>query len=436
MDTQPTSPLADWLDRLSRESWQLELIISGFAIFLLVGVYEPLRELGYGIERLDLARTVRTQLIIPYVILFAAWFILLINLCVHVLFRGLWISAIGLRSVSGEIDFDVLRLQPRFDRFLRRRVGSFDRYVDRLEKICSVLFAFTFLVLFMLLALLGMVLLISVVNLVVREWMGLGAHPVVSIVNLLLLLGGLLYCLDFVTLSGLKRVRWIAPVYYPVYRFYSLITFAPLYRSLYYNLIDHRFGRRIGFLLVPYILFLALASSVSYASGAYFPEFSNDARLDTQYYDDRRLADGDVPQRASIPSRFVDNGFLELFIPYDPNDDDAAIEFLAPELGKVGNRGFVMDGVISIGNLNRRANVDSLLHYMSALHRIYVDDSLYRQPTFHFYTHPGRKQDGLLTIIDVDFLVRGEHLLRIETAEVERDTLVWRAAARIPFWKE
>ncbi len=436
MDTHSSSRLADWLDRLSRESWQLELIISGFAIFLLVGVYEPLRELGYGIERLDLTPTVRSQLIIPYVVLFAAWFILLINLCVHVLFRGLWISAIGLRSVSGEIDFDGLRLQPRFDRFLRRRVGSFDRYVDRLEKICSVLFAFTFLVLFMLLALLGMVLLISLVNLVLREWMGLVAHRGVSILNLLLLLGGLLYCLDFVTLSGLKRVRWIAPFYYPLYRFYSLITFAPLYRSLYYNLIDHRFGRRIGFLLVPYILFLALASSVSYASGVYFPDFSNDARLDTQYYDDRRPADGDVPQRASIPSRFVDNGFLELFLPYDPNDDDAAIEALCPDLEPVRSKGFVLEGIITISDLNRRADTDSLLRCMSALHRIYVDDSLHQRPVFHFYTHPQRQDDGLLTILDVDYLARGEHLLRLETVEAVGDSLVWRASARIPFWKE
>ena len=31
-----------WLDKLQQESWQLELIISGFAIYGLTQVFEPL----------------------------------------------------------------------------------------------------------------------------------------------------------------------------------------------------------------------------------------------------------------------------------------------------------------------------------------------------------------------------------------------------------
>ena len=73
-------------------------------------------------------------------------FFILINLVLHVLLRGIWISTLGLRYVSGEIDFDKLRLAPRFDRFLRRRIVSFDQYILRLENLCSVIFAFTFLI--------------------------------------------------------------------------------------------------------------------------------------------------------------------------------------------------------------------------------------------------------------------------------------------------
>ena len=45
MEKQDKSKFAQWLELLQQESWQLELIISGFAIFLLVGVYDPLQDL-------------------------------------------------------------------------------------------------------------------------------------------------------------------------------------------------------------------------------------------------------------------------------------------------------------------------------------------------------------------------------------------------------
>jgi len=37
-----SSEFKKWLDKLQQESWQLELIISGFAIYGLFTAYEPL----------------------------------------------------------------------------------------------------------------------------------------------------------------------------------------------------------------------------------------------------------------------------------------------------------------------------------------------------------------------------------------------------------
>lgn len=36
------SKLSQWLEILQQESWQLELVISGFAIFLLASLYDSL----------------------------------------------------------------------------------------------------------------------------------------------------------------------------------------------------------------------------------------------------------------------------------------------------------------------------------------------------------------------------------------------------------
>ena len=98
------SSFKELLDRLQQESWQLELLISGFAIFGLFSAMEPL------LIKFDIAQ--HDQKIVDTFIWSAAlvscW-ILIANLLIHVVLRGLWIGALGLRFVSGDIDYDELR---------------------------------------------------------------------------------------------------------------------------------------------------------------------------------------------------------------------------------------------------------------------------------------------------------------------------------------
>jgi len=436
MEERSSSRLSEWLDNLARESWQLELIISGFAIFLLLGIYEPLEGMGEALTRSGLSQRMQAMLGVPLGILAAAWFILLLNLCIHVLFRGLWISTIGLRSVSDDIDFESLRFTPRFDRFLQKQVGSFDRYIERLEKICSVLFAFTFLILFMLLAVGGVIALLGLGQLLLGEWLGVDNFVLSAIFNILILLGALLYFIDFVSLGYLKRIRWLALAYYPIYRFFSFITLARLYRPIYYNLIDNRFGRRVGFLLVPYIILLMAGSSVKFVTDAYFPKSPpGHALLNTTYYDSLRAGD-DFSEAPGIPSRFVGNGFIELFIPYRPEGDDEALQASCPGLEVARTTGLTLKGAVTIQENRSGFNVDSILLCMSAIHHVLVDDSLFVAPAFRFYTHPQRQDNGLIAMLDVQYLARGEHLLRVETQRLKRGSLVWEERAHIPFWKE
>ena len=42
MEDRSKNKLSKWLELLQQESWQLELIISGFAIFLVGSLYEPI----------------------------------------------------------------------------------------------------------------------------------------------------------------------------------------------------------------------------------------------------------------------------------------------------------------------------------------------------------------------------------------------------------
>ena len=439
MENRSKSKLTEWLEHLQQESWQLELLVSGFAIFLLIGTYEPLRDIGRRVMLLASDSREYAALMIPYAVLLGAWFALLINLIIHVLLRGLWISTIGLRYVSDDIDFEYFRFAPRFERYLKRRVGSFDRYIERLEKICSIIFAFTFLVIFTILSFGIFIGLIFLFNVGMKA-IGLQDSALSSVIDLLFLLTALIYFIDFVSLGRIKRIKWLSKVYYPIYRFYGWMTFSFMYRPMYYNLIDNKFGRWVGLLLIPYIIFAMVAGSIKFVTHAYFPDRDQGriASLSTLMYDDLR-DDKARTNQASIPSKYVNNGYLELFLPYNPHDDDKSIKHICPDVTPAKSTGIKLEGMITF-NYAKDADPDSLLTCLSTMHELYVNDSLLEKQQFHFYKHPKRDNIGLLTILDVNFLPRGRHTLKVRTqlpAKVDgRDTIRFTNSALIPFWKE
>jgi hypothetical protein len=441
MDKQEKSKFTQWLETLQQESWQLELVISGFAIFLLIGLYEPMQNLWR--QTIDLASASRnvSVLLLPVTILQGSWLVLLINLIIHILLRGLWISTVGLRYVSEEIDFDALRLHDRFDRFLRKHIVSFDRYIERLEKICSIIFAFSFLLVFILMSLGLWQGLFGAVNL------GLAQLPVNSkvkdvldtVISLAIAITSLIYFIDFVTFGWVKRRKRMARFYYPLYRFYGWITLSFLYRPLYYNLADNRFGRGVGFLLVPYILVIMVVSSISIETKTYFPLRAGNLGLSTRVYDDLR-DDKAYIVRAAIPSKYVSNGFLEVFVKYNPNADDKSLAEVCPNIQPARRTGIQLDGIIQVNGRpvggQRTTNNDSLLLCLSQIYRVYVNDSLHTDLNYRFYTHPRHQESGVNAVLDVGYLDRGEHLLRVESLASRSDSTFWQEAAHIPFWKE
>ena len=254
------------LERLEQESWQLELLISGFTIFLLIAAKEPLdvwtRSVGVTIQ---LSFPGSPLNILP-VVVYGSWFFVTVNLLLHVLLRGMWISAIGLRSVSGGIDLPSFRMSRRYRRFLRPQLRNYDVFIERLERLSSVMFAYTFLIVF---ALISITLVVLTFFVFIRLLQGLDRGLALSdtayrTLNILvfapLVLSLLVYFVDFVTLGRVKRLHWFSHGYYPFYRFWGWITLAFLYRPLYYNLVDHRQGRRLARLLVPYIIFINIVA--------------------------------------------------------------------------------------------------------------------------------------------------------------------------------
>jgi len=438
MEKDKNKSFTKWLEILQQESWQLELLISGFAIFLLAQSYEPVLNLNDQISLLLSGSGYYQLLYIPYKVMLGAWYVLIINLILHVLLRGLWISTIGLRYVSGDIDFNKLNISPKFDRFLRSKIVSFDLYIQQLEKLCSAVFGFTFLIIFILIS--GGLFVVGIFILgMTMLWINtrFGDLWVLVIVPFLLLylLGGFIYFLDFITLGWIKRQKGIGRVYYPIYRFFSVITLAFIYRPIYYNLLDNKFGRNIVLFLIPYLICFTLIASLTVNTQAYLPGNRTLQSISNNFYDD--TSEDRASYSASISSKFVKNGYAQLFLPYVSRNDDKVIEAICPDLKPAKT------GLFFFGNndpLRNNMNADLALDCHAQRFKIYVNDTLLNNLKYRFYEHPTHKNIGLLTVLDVGYLPRGEHIIKVDVKFLQnskgKDTLFFRESALIPFWKE
>ena len=445
----PTRQLSSWLDHLQQESWQLELLVSGFVIFLLVGGMESVMLLPRQAFALTDQSTYYLGVSITVGMLSVAYVALLVCLIVHVVLRGLWIAAIGLRYVSGDIDYDALDYQPHYRRFLQRSVGSFDDYIERLERACSVVFSIAFLILFCFLSMTTYFLVVMLVQVVFswltgevynRELRGIFGGS--AVVNLVCLLFGILYLIDFFTLGFFKRNRFTAPMYYPVYRFMGWVTLAHLYRPLYHNLVDDRFGRRLARLLPLFVLGTLLLISINVITHGYFPYVLKDGRawIDYRNYDDGEANIQGQRWRTTLSSRYVQHNYVEAFIAYRPRYHDPVIEQLYPDLELARYTGIRLGEPMQLSRMYNTSpdySYDSLLTAVSSVFRIAVDGELQPDIRPRFYYHPQREQPGLLYMVQAHKLATGEHAVRIDQQRLVAgsDSLYWVEGAEVPFYK-
>jgi hypothetical protein len=438
------------LNNLEEESWQLELIVSSVVIFLLLGAYVPFRDFSSIFTVLSMGNSEGVTLLrVLLSFLWLAYQLLIGVFVLHLTMRGLWIGAIGLRSVSGGFDYNALDYPPRFSGFLRKRLGTFDDYIENLEKHASVAFSFSFLLFFSVIGV-GLFFIVMFGGLNFMAYLlrnapvinGFPKAPIyfITVVTVLCLafmtILGVIYVIDFISAGWFKRRKWFHKVYYPFYRFMGWITLARLYRPFYYNIIDNEYGKRMIRVYASISFVIIMASGLRIVPFPNFP-YKQDTFgvISTNHY----LNTADYRHRpalhsVSIASRYVEKDYLELFVPTNVKKTEKIIAHRFPDLKKLtpSTMHFAGKGLKNsdIGDVN------STLNALSEIHRLYLNDSLITNIPWQFYQHPVRKQPGLLYDIPVYNLPRGEHQLRLEVQAIQRpDSLFWKQDVSISFLK-
>lgn len=427
------------LDSLQQQSWELELIISGFAIFGLFTAYEPLR-----LEMVNAENEQHIYRFVAYFILHIASSILLFNLLLHVILRGLWIGALGLRYVSGDIEFETLNYAQRFTNYLKKRIVSFDRYIANLENYCSVLFAISFLLIFYVLAMTTVIIsMVLVGSFIIEgdwlpEWLGsiLG-----TILMLFIVFGMLLTFIDFLTQGLLKKNKWVAKFYFPVYWVFSFLTLSFLYRPLVYNFLDNKFGKRLILLLAPIYLVILIITSLEYRHSNYLEKDLNSSSVfaNKKNYLDMLIEDGDFPGDVVIPSKVITTSYLNVFIPFSEHLEERIFLYNDSLRPKKDRRGLTSGININtnwsdeITSLSQKDSIRKV--YLKTFNEMYsfLVDTLNRDEDFILTTGMNDLL-GFETFLKISDIEEGKHILRLKRKRKEKGSVVTVTEAAIPFW--
>lgn len=409
----------------------MELLVSGFAIILLIQAQHAIK--GYvslliaNAGSSDLSQGL--SIAFGFIILAAAVFGIT-SLAFVVLLRALWIAAIGVRSFSGEIDYQELKLSGRFERFLQKRVGPFDTYILKLERLCSSVFALTFLVIFSFAALVLFLTFIGLCGAAAFALFGQNPGTPVAVLLIVLLvlyvLSALLYAIDFFTGSRLKRSENFAKFYFPIYRFFGWISLARLYRPIYYNLIDNGFGRRIVWLLIPYcflmVTFGVFDNSLSSPLKPTVDSFGVIDNRTSKHF----MESTSIPSFPILSDHIAREAFLELYIP------------LSHKIYTYAEENCVESSEAYFG-INTRGNsspfegheVDKYISCLTDDMNLKLDGAIIPLPDFVFSLFEQTEVVVLLGLVPTDSLVRGKHLLELELVLEENPVTL----AHLPFLK-
>jgi len=424
------------LQKLQEESWQLELLISGFAIVGLFTIFEPLTD--------SLANAQNNQQFFKFIISIVAVMscaILLFNLVLHVLLRGLWIGALGLRYVSGDIEYDKLKYSEKFTKYLKKKVGSFDKYIATLENYCSIIFAISFLLIFYVLAITFTILTIAFfANYVLSsEWLPGWVSKGIGIPFMVFLSFGMLITfIDFITLGGLKRKKWLSKLYFPVYWLFSFITLSFLYRPLVYNFLDHKFGRRLSMALVPFYILILVISSFRYQNSNYINSNVESSAImaNAKNYEDQLKTSDKFPGYTFIQSKTITDSYLKIFMPFSQSIENRVFSFnpsLEPEEDLRGLRNDIIRFTDNSTGLQKRDSLrKEYLRIFNQIYSVQIDSTDYDSE--FILSESFNEQLGFETYIGLDSVTKGKHLLTVRRLRIYKGDTTYIAFSHIPFW--
>jgi len=405
------SVLPSWLKKTQHNSWEPEIFISGIVLFGLIQLPQYLQEFRFYFSREIFGISNDIDNLVAIMSTSIQWMI--IGLVLHLFFRGVWIGLVGLSYVfPNGINHDRLNYKGKFENKIKL-IPDFTNQIIRLEKISSSIFSSTYLIFMCIIGayfyLVAMLIIPFYLFLLLSDYTFadlIRDESLVGLINIyaiLVMLVGLIYMVDFLSLGVLKRSKRLNKIFYPLYQLISFITFSALYRNIYYLLVSNFKRWKVVTFLVSFIVITFFMINFNASRDSLSSNFS---RLElfsssignyssSEYY--ASMNPSDKYQKASIQSDIVSEDVLRLFITHQVNFEDsvkANCNYVVPE---------------------ESSDINKLkLECLQSFYIVNVNDSIAKTSKWMFHKDPSTGHRGIMTYVDISHLERGLHKLDID----------------------
>ncbi len=426
---------SDRLPRHTTPTWEVELLISGVAVFAMLQLPGWLDDKLFMLTpRFDAEWASALRML--YIYLKCAALILAFSFALHLLLRAQWIALVGMHSVYPDgVRWEKLRMGPLYRAANQRQSRPTDEAIERADNRATIVFAFgVMLATFMLV--LGIAAgLFFAISISIMAALGLDFDPlwVFTAAAMLLLMPMLI--LRIVDrrfghrLNGTGRWQRLLT---------SMINLHTRIRpdrgsQVMMLMASHGNERHVNILVFLVFFMAAFAVALGIAgvknpelvgNYALFPDISahSGQAISASHYDDQRDPAHD-PAVPYVQGAVISGPYLQLVVPYQPSRDTPALRDKCA-------------GALALSDDDARAA--ATLECLAQLHAASLDGEPLSNLRYDSGSDPRTNRPALVAMIDVRDLAAGRHLLRVsnpprrdrEHHDKDDDNITV-----IPFWR-
>jgi len=410
-----------WLKRIQEQSWEPEILISGIVLFGLVQFPPLIRHFQKYLDSFSInAFSNGTADELLFAVLLTANYWLIAGFTIHLILRSVWVAFVGLSYVYRDgVNIEQLNYQEKFKKVLQKN-SDYTQSILKLEKVCSSVFAASFLIFMCTLGAFFFLLVVVAFIFFLIELYPNAINHVDSWADLVLGWIALFYLIDFIGLGVIKRIPYVSKIYYPIYKLMSVLTLSPLYRNIYYGFISNHKKWKVGIAMTLFVVISAFAAE--------------NIRRDNQIFNTLIISDIDDDRfqmyHGHYDNLMGDNPSKWIHLPSDVIDGDVLKVFL------------VMNSAVQEKWIVEACNYDSLMSIegiyedsvkmqcLTSFYGLQIDEERYDADYYYHYKQR-TNQEGLLCYLDISDLSRGMHTISIYFKTTEED----RRYAQVEFFK-
>lgn len=395
----------EWILKLQERTWEIEILVSGGAIFSLFQASDFILSL-FNYIRMTMA--LPGQGTVLYIVLIGVN-LLTFGFGFQLLLRAFWISMVFINYVYPQgVNSKKITWKKPFTVDLDDGSDLYEP-IMRTDRLSSTVMYLSIISSFVLA---GLIILMCVFFFVIQLFPA-NLRGFLSEIYAFFFIA---YLLDFLSFGFIRKIKGISYFFYPFFLAFDFLSLRTIYRPSLMVFSTNVKKRYAVLIITVFVGFSILSTLFSVQKTFHLPNFFDRRAYRNQladnvglgnFYEDEKTS---IEPRISIPSKIIQGSFMEVKVTFWA-DDDQYMELIDKPAGK---------------------------RFFSDILQVSIDDSVYRNLRWF----PFKKESviGVKTMVPVGDLPIGEHLLVVQnTPEIVAKELrsgLMVHVAKIPFWKD